>query len=495
MARDRVPGRLPDAVAPRGRGARACGWPWARARSAGWTCWRARSPTSPRGTATSLVRDRLGNWTYAFCVVVDDVRHGVDLVIRGRDLLDATPVQLRLARLLGREAPPRYLHHPLVRHETGRKLSKADGDTAVGSLLDAGRTPAALLGLAAGLAGLQADDAAGRPGRPRRPIPDPGGLGGLGPVLDLPGMVEGVPRDPPGGVPRGPPAARDRRPVGRLAQHLEHRLAHRQDGVAVLRVVLEAELAGVGGVGLVDVVDDLRRSRPPPRGPLRSDSGAAFATRSNTVQAASTSAARRFASVGSPAPGPRRRSRSARRTPSRRRPRPLDDVEREVAAGISPASATGGVAGEVREERLDRQAPRPCPTGPGPASRARRRTPSWAWPPRGAGTCGGHGPSIPRPAPGPVMDAVALLRGALRSQLLEQRRRVGGPLGVAGVEVLLVQLHRLLAPAAQPPHRLGAREQEGGPVRELVGAGELVVGVAVVAGLVEPRRPSRRSTC
>ena len=106
-----------------------------------------------------LVRDRLGNWTYAFCVVVDDARHGVDLVIRGRDLLDATPVQLRLGRLLGREAPPRYLHHPLVRHETGRKLSKADGDTAVGSLLDAGRTPAELFGLAARLAGLQADDA------------------------------------------------------------------------------------------------------------------------------------------------------------------------------------------------------------------------------------------------------------------------------------------------------------------------------------------------
>jgi len=111
-----------------------------------------------------LVRDRVGNWTYAFCVVVDDARHGVDLVIRGRDLLDATPVQLRLGRLLGREAPPRYLHHPLVRHETGRKLSKADGDTAAGSLLDAGRTPAELFGLAARLAGLQAEETPIDPG-------------------------------------------------------------------------------------------------------------------------------------------------------------------------------------------------------------------------------------------------------------------------------------------------------------------------------------------
>jgi glutamyl-Q tRNA(Asp) synthetase len=104
-----------------------------------------------------LVRDRLGNWTYAFCVVVDDARHGIDLVVRGRDLLDATPVQLRLFRLLGHDAP-RYLHHPLIRHASGRKLSKADGDTAVGALLDEGRTPAELFGLAAHLAGLQPDE-------------------------------------------------------------------------------------------------------------------------------------------------------------------------------------------------------------------------------------------------------------------------------------------------------------------------------------------------
>ena len=111
----------------------------------------------PAATGDLLVRDRLGNWTYAFCVVVDDLRHGVDLVIRGRDLLDATAVQLRLARLLGRESPPRFLHHPLVRRVSGQKLSKAEGDTAVRAFLDAGRTPAELSGLAARLAGLRTD--------------------------------------------------------------------------------------------------------------------------------------------------------------------------------------------------------------------------------------------------------------------------------------------------------------------------------------------------
>ena len=108
----------------------------------------------PASGGDLLVRDRSGNWTYAFCVVVDDQRHGVDLVIRGRDLLDATPVQLRLARLLGRETPPRFLHHPLVRRRSGQKLSKSESDTSVRSMLDAGATPDTLFGRAARLAGL-----------------------------------------------------------------------------------------------------------------------------------------------------------------------------------------------------------------------------------------------------------------------------------------------------------------------------------------------------
>jgi len=101
-----------------------------------------------------LVRDRLGNWTYGLCVVVDDMRHGVDLVIRGRDLLHATAVQIRLGRALGRDLPPAFLHHPLVRRPDGTKLSKADGATAVRWLLAAGRSPAELFGHAAELVGL-----------------------------------------------------------------------------------------------------------------------------------------------------------------------------------------------------------------------------------------------------------------------------------------------------------------------------------------------------
>ena len=102
------------------------------------------------------VRDRYGNWTYAFCVVVDDLRHGVDLVVRGEDLVAATADQIGLGRLLGRETPPTFAHHPLIRRPDGSKLSKADRATALGELLDSGRSPEHLFGDAAFAVGLLA---------------------------------------------------------------------------------------------------------------------------------------------------------------------------------------------------------------------------------------------------------------------------------------------------------------------------------------------------
>lgn len=109
-------------------------------------------PVAPGGDP--VLCDRLGNWSYHLCVVVDDARQGVDLVIRGRDLVDATPLQVRLGRALGVASAPTYLHHPLVLRPDGTKLSKANDDTAVADLLDAGVRPAELFGMAASAAGL-----------------------------------------------------------------------------------------------------------------------------------------------------------------------------------------------------------------------------------------------------------------------------------------------------------------------------------------------------
>jgi glutamyl-tRNA synthetase/glutamyl-Q tRNA(Asp) synthetase len=96
-----------------------------------------------------LLRDRLGNWTYQFAVVVDDFDMGVSLIVRGDDLFASTGRQILLGRLLGRERRPTFLHHPLVMQSPTQKLSKSDGATGVGHLRDAGWTPARVLGHAA----------------------------------------------------------------------------------------------------------------------------------------------------------------------------------------------------------------------------------------------------------------------------------------------------------------------------------------------------------
>ena len=103
-----------------------------------------------------LLRDRRGNWTYQFAVTVDDMEQHIDLVIRGRDLLESTGRQIRLARMLGRTEAPEYRHHPLVRHASGAKLSKANRDTGIRDLRAAGLSREAVLGQAAHLSGLTA---------------------------------------------------------------------------------------------------------------------------------------------------------------------------------------------------------------------------------------------------------------------------------------------------------------------------------------------------
>lgn len=101
-----------------------------------------------------LARDRDGHWTYQFAVVVDDLEQGVDLVIRGEDLLASTGRQIQLARMLGRERPPRFLHHPLILRPDGAKLSKSSRDTGLADLRAAGWTPGRVLGAAAHATGL-----------------------------------------------------------------------------------------------------------------------------------------------------------------------------------------------------------------------------------------------------------------------------------------------------------------------------------------------------
>jgi glutamyl-tRNA synthetase/glutamyl-Q tRNA(Asp) synthetase len=113
---------------------------------------QAQTPASQSGDI--LLRDRLGFWTYQFAATVDDFVQGITHVIRGEDLLSSTGRQIRLARLLGRDVPPAFLHHPLLMKTPLQKISKSDGDTGVRDLRAAGWSAPQVIGHAAALGGL-----------------------------------------------------------------------------------------------------------------------------------------------------------------------------------------------------------------------------------------------------------------------------------------------------------------------------------------------------
>ena len=99
-----------------------------------------------------ILRRSDGLYGYQLAVVVDDALQGVTEVVRGRDILSATPRQLYLQRLLGYE-PPAYVHIPLLVDAQGRRLAKRDKDLDL-TALSQRFTPADILGMLAFSAGL-----------------------------------------------------------------------------------------------------------------------------------------------------------------------------------------------------------------------------------------------------------------------------------------------------------------------------------------------------
>jgi glutamyl-Q tRNA(Asp) synthetase len=89
-----------------------------------------------------IILRRDGLIAYQLAVVVDDELQGITDVVRGIDLMDSTPRQIWLQKLLG-YITPSYCHLPVAINDQGQKLSKSHGapgialDTANANILTA----------------------------------------------------------------------------------------------------------------------------------------------------------------------------------------------------------------------------------------------------------------------------------------------------------------------------------------------------------------------
>lgn len=77
-----------------------------------------------------VIRRRDGLYAYQLACALDDADDRITDVVRGVDLIDSTPRQLRVLDALARPAP-RYGHLPLVLAANGEKLAKSSGSEAI----------------------------------------------------------------------------------------------------------------------------------------------------------------------------------------------------------------------------------------------------------------------------------------------------------------------------------------------------------------------------
>jgi len=130
-----------------------------------WTdkaCWRFKTPPAARvefedvfaGRYVQNVAEKLGDFPlardrfgagYTLAVVVDDAEMGVSEVVRGDDLLPATPAHILLQRALGLPTPA-YCHVPLLVGPDGKRLAKRHGDSRICRYREEGVKPEAILG-------------------------------------------------------------------------------------------------------------------------------------------------------------------------------------------------------------------------------------------------------------------------------------------------------------------------------------------------------------
>lgn len=91
--------------------------------------------------------------SYQLAVAVDDMDQGIDLVVRGEDILPCTPRQVLLFQMLNGVVPS-YAHVPLVLDHKGERLAKRHRSYELRALREAGVDARVVVGFLAWQAGL-----------------------------------------------------------------------------------------------------------------------------------------------------------------------------------------------------------------------------------------------------------------------------------------------------------------------------------------------------
>ena len=91
-----------------------------------------------------IIRRSDGSPTYMLAAGLDDALMGITHIIRGEDLIPATPRQVLMREAMGIHDVPVFAHLPLIVAPDGRPLSKRWGDVSVRSYRDRGFVPEAM---------------------------------------------------------------------------------------------------------------------------------------------------------------------------------------------------------------------------------------------------------------------------------------------------------------------------------------------------------------
>ncbi|MHC2991586.1 glutaminyl-tRNA synthetase [Pontibacter sp. HJ8] len=102
-----------------------------------------------------VVRRKDGIPAYQVASLCDDLEMGINLIVRGKDLMISTAAQLFLAQQAGAVAftNAQFVHHPIVSSSEGHKLSKSDDALSILEMRKSGLQPKELWHLLADLAG------------------------------------------------------------------------------------------------------------------------------------------------------------------------------------------------------------------------------------------------------------------------------------------------------------------------------------------------------